>query len=113
MVARSYLISDNGVPLRHLTQVWLPTWSTRLVDAPGSDVATSQVLHAGLRCVQPKQRAVLVLRFLEDLPVAEVAAILSWPLRASLVLAVGDSRRRAGMAGALDLQVPLASVMWS
>jgi RNA polymerase sigma-70 factor (sigma-E family) len=43
---------------------------------PGSDVETSQVLHAALRRVPPRQRAVLVLRFLDDLPVTEVAAIL-------------------------------------
>jgi RNA polymerase sigma-70 factor (sigma-E family) len=56
---------------------------TRVVDAPpeeaappGPDIETSQVLHAALRRVPPKQRAVLVLRFLDDLPVAEVAAIL-------------------------------------
>jgi RNA polymerase sigma-70 factor (sigma-E family) len=43
---------------------------------PGPDVETSQVLHAALRRVPPRQRAVLVLRFLYDLPVAEVAEIL-------------------------------------
>jgi RNA polymerase sigma-70 factor (sigma-E family) len=43
---------------------------------PGPDVETSQVLHAALRRVPPKQRAVLVLRFLYDLPVADVAGIL-------------------------------------
>jgi RNA polymerase sigma-70 factor (sigma-E family) len=43
---------------------------------PGPDVETSQVLHAALRRVPPRQRAVLVLRFLEDLPVTEVAGIL-------------------------------------
>jgi RNA polymerase sigma-70 factor (sigma-E family) len=43
---------------------------------PGPDVETSQVLHAALRRVPPKQRAVLVLRFLYDLPVVEVAGIL-------------------------------------
>lgn len=43
---------------------------------PGPDVETTQVLHAALARVPPKQRAVLVLRFLYDLPVAEVAGIL-------------------------------------
>jgi RNA polymerase sigma-70 factor (sigma-E family) len=42
----------------------------------GPDVETTQVLHAALARVPPKQRAVLVLRFLYDLPVAEVAQIL-------------------------------------
>jgi RNA polymerase sigma-70 factor (sigma-E family) len=56
---------------------------TRVVDEPperlappGPDVETSQVLHAALRRVPPKQRAVLVLRFLFDLPVTLVADIL-------------------------------------
>jgi RNA polymerase sigma-70 factor (sigma-E family) len=43
---------------------------------PGPDVETSQVLHAALARVPPRQRAVLVLRFLFDLPVAEVAGVL-------------------------------------
>jgi DNA-directed RNA polymerase specialized sigma24 family protein len=43
---------------------------------PGPDVETSQVLRAALARVPPKQRAVLVLRFLFDLPVAEVAGAL-------------------------------------
>ncbi|TCO58159.1 SigE family RNA polymerase sigma factor [Actinocrispum wychmicini] len=43
---------------------------------PGLDVETTQVLHAALARVTPKQRAVLVLRFLYDMPVAEVAGVL-------------------------------------
>lgn len=56
---------------------------TRVVDAPpeeaappGPDVETSQVLHAALGRVPPKQRAVLVLRFLLDQPVTVVADML-------------------------------------
>ncbi|ALG06054.1 SigE family RNA polymerase sigma factor [Kibdelosporangium phytohabitans] len=55
---------------------------TRVVDEmpeasqSGPDVETSQVLHAALRRVPPKQRAVLVLRFLYDMSVAEVAGAL-------------------------------------
>ncbi|MBP2321159.1 RNA polymerase sigma-70 factor (sigma-E family) [Kibdelosporangium banguiense] len=60
-------------------------WFTRnrLVDEPpeqfappGPDVETSQVLHAALSRVPPRQRAVLVLRFLYDLSVIEVAGML-------------------------------------
>lgn len=40
------------------------------------DVATRDLVHTALSRVAPKQRAVLVLRFLCDLPVAEVARIL-------------------------------------
>ncbi|GAB3968360.1 SigE family RNA polymerase sigma factor [Actinoallomurus acanthiterrae] len=42
----------------------------------GPDVETRTVVHAALERVPPRQRAVLVLRFLCDLPVAEVAEIL-------------------------------------
>jgi RNA polymerase sigma-70 factor (sigma-E family) len=48
------------------------------VDDPDVDdsVSTRQTLIAGLRKVPPKQRAVLVLRFLEGLDVAGVAAVM-------------------------------------
>ncbi|GAA2335681.1 SigE family RNA polymerase sigma factor [Saccharopolyspora halophila] len=47
-------------------------------DAPDMDdsVATRHALLAGLQQVPPKQRAVLVLRFLEGLDVAGVAAVM-------------------------------------
>jgi RNA polymerase sigma-70 factor (sigma-E family) len=59
-------------------------WSrVRLVDAPpesaapeGPSVEDRMVLRAALRRVPRRQRAVLVLRFLCDLPVPEVAALL-------------------------------------
>ncbi|GAA2595473.1 SigE family RNA polymerase sigma factor [Actinomadura fulvescens] len=44
--------------------------------AAGPDVETRTVVHTALERVPPKQRAVLVLRFLCDLPVAEVARVL-------------------------------------
>ncbi|GAB2612935.1 SigE family RNA polymerase sigma factor [Streptomyces capparidis] len=44
--------------------------------APGPDVETRAVVHSALSRVPPRQRAVLVLRFLCDLSVAEVAATL-------------------------------------
>jgi RNA polymerase sigma-70 factor (sigma-E family) len=59
-------------------------WSrVRLVDTPpdipqpaGSEVEDRTVLRAALARVPPRQRAVLVLRFLCDLPVDEVAETL-------------------------------------
>lgn len=45
------------------------------VESP-PDLETKAVVHTALSRVPPKQRAVLVLRFLCDLPVAEVAEIL-------------------------------------
>ncbi|MCP2262107.1 RNA polymerase sigma-70 factor, sigma-E family [Streptoalloteichus tenebrarius] len=43
---------------------------------PGEEVATREALLAGLRRVPPRQRAVLVLRFLEGLDVAGAAEVL-------------------------------------
>lgn len=43
---------------------------------PGPDVETRAVVHTALSRIPPRQRVVLVLRFLCDQPVAEVAEIL-------------------------------------
>ncbi|WP_329106770.1 SigE family RNA polymerase sigma factor [Micromonospora sp. NBC_01699] len=58
-------------------------WRVRLFgDAPDVRASTDQptedrtILHAALLRVPPRQRAVLVLRYLHDLPVTEVAEVL-------------------------------------
>lgn len=73
IVVRTFL---NEQRTGWLTRIRLVTDTPDRPAPPGPDVETSQVLHAALARVPPKQRAVLVLRFLLDLPVAEVAAVL-------------------------------------
>jgi RNA polymerase sigma-70 factor (sigma-E family) len=58
-------------------------WRVRLFDAvperagpPPSGVEERVLLRAALDLVPPRQQAILVLRFLHDLPVAEVARLL-------------------------------------
>jgi RNA polymerase sigma factor (sigma-70 family) len=77
--------------------------STRAVtvDGPADGVATRHVLVDGLAAVPPRQRAVLVLRFLEGLDVAATAVVLGCSVGtvksqtahglAALRLALGDA----------------------
>jgi RNA polymerase sigma-70 factor (sigma-E family) len=74
IVVRTFL---NEQRTSWLTRVRLVRDTPEGPVANGPDVETSQVLRAALRLVPPQQRAVLVLRFLYDLPVAEVAAMLT------------------------------------
>ncbi|MGH3155603.1 MAG: SigE family RNA polymerase sigma factor [Streptosporangiaceae bacterium] len=48
----------------------------RPVEPPGADVEERLALHEALRALPPRKRAVLILRYLEDLPEAQVANIM-------------------------------------
>jgi DNA-directed RNA polymerase specialized sigma24 family protein len=54
----------------------LPLRKSDLGGSDGPDVETRDLVRRALDRVPPRQRAVLVLRFLHDLPVAEVAVAL-------------------------------------
>ncbi|WP_433441985.1 SigE family RNA polymerase sigma factor [Nonomuraea sp. CA-141351] len=75
MLVRCFL---NDQRLGWWTRVRLAGYSHEVPEAAGHppDVETRSVVHAALAKVPPRQRAVLVLRFLCDLPVTEVAEIL-------------------------------------
>jgi RNA polymerase sigma-70 factor (sigma-E family) len=53
-----------------------PTADLPEQEAVGSDVDSRLALHQALRALPPAQRAVVVLRYLEDLSVAEVGTLL-------------------------------------
>ncbi|MEV0620554.1 SigE family RNA polymerase sigma factor [Nonomuraea sp. NPDC050404] len=72
MLLRTFL---NEQRLGWWTRVWL-TDGPRDLPGPGDDPETRVVVRAALARVPPRQRAVLVLRFLCDLPVTEVAELL-------------------------------------
>ena len=79
IVVRSFLNEQR----RRWARTWLvgrptdlPLPRTGLGGAEGPDVETRDLVRRALDRVPPRQRAVLVLRFLHDLPVAEVAAAL-------------------------------------
>ena len=74
IVVRSFLNEQR----RRWARTWLvgrPT-DLPLPSSEAADVETRDVVRRALDRVPPRQRAVLVLRFLHDLPVAEVAAAL-------------------------------------
>jgi RNA polymerase sigma-70 factor (sigma-E family) len=73
IVVRTFL---NEQRTGWLSKVRLVAETPERASQTGPDMETTQVLHAALARVPPKQRAVLVLRFLYDLSVAEVAGML-------------------------------------
>ena len=56
---------------------WAPA-EPRAADLP--DIATRHHLIAELRSLPARQRAVVVLRYYEDMPEREIAATLGWPV---------------------------------
>lgn len=77
------------------------------VPAPaGPDVETRAVVHAALARVAPRARAVLVLRFLLDLPVAEVAELLGCSagnVKSQTALGLAALRRLLGDSALVNL----------
>jgi RNA polymerase sigma-70 factor (sigma-E family) len=62
--------------LSHLRRQRPETLTDRVPDRPVADGETGLDLAGALALLPPRQRAIIALRFLDDLPVAEVAAVL-------------------------------------
>jgi RNA polymerase sigma-70 factor (sigma-E family) len=75
MVVRSFL-NEQRLGWARVRLVGSPQDTPNLTPTPAPDIETKAVVHTALSRVAPRQRAVLVLRFLYDLPVAEVARVL-------------------------------------
>ncbi|WP_243725466.1 SigE family RNA polymerase sigma factor [Actinomadura rubrisoli] len=75
ILMRSFL-NERRLAWARVRLTGAPSDTPERAAAPGTDVETQAVLRAALERVPPRQRAVLVLRFLCDLPVAEVARTL-------------------------------------
>lgn len=75
------------VMVRTATSWWRRKWRGELpterlpepLDDPWTAVDRRDALRRALHSLPPKQRAVLVLRFYEDLSEADIAAALGWP----------------------------------
>ncbi|MDT0306027.1 sigma-70 family RNA polymerase sigma factor [Streptomyces sp. DSM 44917] len=77
MLVRAFL-SEQRLAWTRVRLTGAPQETPGLPPAPATrDTETRAVIHTALTRIPPRQRAVLVLRFLCDLPVAEVARILN------------------------------------
>ena len=76
MLVRTFLSEQRVGWMRRIRLVGSPAEAPVVVAPEGPDVETRTVVRAALARVAPRARAVLVLRFLLDLPVAEVAELL-------------------------------------
>jgi RNA polymerase sigma-70 factor (sigma-E family) len=105
ILVRSFISEQRLSWARRIRLVGRPQDGPAPPPAAAPDLETSAVLHAALATVPPRQRAVLVLRFLCDLSVAEVAAILHCApgtVTSQTALGLTALRRRLGdraMAG--------------
>lgn len=77
------------VMARTATSWWRRKWRGEISTAvlpdtkgndPYADVDDRAVLREALAALSPRQRAVVVLRFYEDLPESAVADLLGWPI---------------------------------
>ncbi|NLU75946.1 SigE family RNA polymerase sigma factor [Streptomyces sp. HNM0575] len=75
MLVRSFL-NEQRLGWARVRLSGVPHDTPNLPATAGPDVEMRAVVHTALSRVAPRQRAVLVLRFLCDLPVAEVAMLL-------------------------------------
>ncbi|MDP3711141.1 MAG: SigE family RNA polymerase sigma factor [Mycobacteriales bacterium] len=78
----------RSVMARTASAWWRRTWRGEVptdvlpesVDDPWSDVDSRDAVARALRSLPSKQRAVVVLRFFDDLSEADTAAALGWPV---------------------------------
>lgn len=70
------LFIDDARRRSRLGRVWPMLRRAEAVDDHADSVAQRHEILAALRALQPQQRACVVLRYYDDLPVAEVARVL-------------------------------------
>lgn len=76
MLVRTFISEQRVGWMRRIRLVGMPADAPVVAASDGPDVETRAVVQAALARVAPRARAVLVLRFLLDLPVTEVAELL-------------------------------------